>query len=207
MWFDLGQMERMDAVRVSSDLLFNLPFKRTAVAATDKDGIKFSLWLIEGEQSLTIAGFTLMDGNVRYINPLSVLIHDGRLHYFAKGQEIPESEAKSFVRMTLACLLKIQSTDKVYQPSVQQTLINAKRKRKGKRPLISWHTVTIGRPSEKREHQGGTHASPRLHDRRGHWRTYASGKKGWVKACKVGDASSGIVFKDYKVQPTSQTSQ
>ena len=44
-----------------------------------------------------------------------------------------------------------------------------------------------------------------VHDRRGHWRTYPSGKRGWVKACKVGDASKGVVFKDYEVV-TSQTS-
>ena len=38
------------------------------------------------------------------------------------------------------------------------------------------------------------------HDRRGHWRNYASGKKGWVKECKVGSPSKGIVFKDYKIK-------
>jgi len=201
MWFDLGQMARMDAVRVSSDVLFNLPFKRTAVAAMDKDGIKFSLWLIEGDQSLTIAGFTLIDGGVRYINPVAVLIKDEQLRHYMKGQEVSEDEVKSVVRMTIACLLKIQSIDKVYQPSVQQTLINAKRKRKGKQPLISWHTVTIEPPTEKRDHQGGTHASPRLHDRRGHWRSYKSGKRVFVKACKVGSATNGMVFKDYEVSP------
>ncbi len=86
-------------------------------------------------------------------------------------------------------------------PLVRDTFLNRKRKEKGK-PAISfdWHTVEI-KPwvSDKSEPQGGTHASPRLHDRRGHWRTIKTGKQVWVKACKVGDASRGIVFKDYRM--------
>jgi hypothetical protein len=39
-----------------------------------------------------------------------------------------------------------------------------------------------------------------LHDRRGHWRYIKkSNKQVWVLPCKIGDASKGAVFKDYKV--------
>lgn len=208
MWFDLGQLTRMDAYRVPVELLFNLPFKKTAIAAMDHAGIKFALWLLEGDRSLTIAGVTMENG-LKYIRPVAVIAREDKIHYYSGGQEIPESEAKSLIRVTIACLLKIQSTNTVYQPHIQQTLVNAKRKRKGKQPLISWHTVKIESPTEKREHQGGTHASPRLHDRRGHWRTYKSGKRGWVKSCKVGGATNGMVFKDYEVAqaPPPQSSQ
>ena len=63
--------------------------------------------------------------------------------------------------------------------------------------MFDWHTVTIAPTAAKSGHKGGTHASPRLHDRRGHWRTIkASGKRVWVRHCKVGDAakvqSSGL---------------
>ena len=37
------------------------------------------------------------------------------------------------------------------------------------------------------------------HDRRGHWRKHPSGKIIWVKPCKVGDATKGVIFKDYKI--------
>lgn len=201
MWFDVGEMARMDAVRVPADLLFNLPFSRTAIAAVDGTGIKFSLWLMEGESSLTIGGYTMPEGKIRYITPIAVMVVDGELKYYMKGKQVPDNDVKSIIRMVIACLLKIQSMDTVYQPSVQQTPINAKRKRKGKQPLFSWHTIKIEQKTAKNEPQGGTHASPRLHDRRGHWRTYPSGKRGWVKACKVGDASRGVVFKDYQVAP------
>lgn len=46
--------------------------------------------------------------------------------------------------------------------------------------------------------QGGTHASPTPHDRRGHWRTYkASGKRVWINECKVNGGSP--VPRSYRV--------
>lgn len=46
---------------------------------------------------------------------------------------------------------------------------------------------------------GGTHASPRWHLRRGHWRTLASGQRVFVRECEVGDPARGGVVKDYRV--------
>lgn len=75
-----------------------------------------------------------------------------------------------------------------YLPQPRKSLINSKRAAKGLGPvLFDWHTVTIEPPKPKAQSQGGTHASPRLHDRRGHWRRYPSGKVGWV-------------FKDYRIK-------
>lgn len=46
----------------------------------------------------------------------------------------------------------------------------------------------------------GSHASPRWHIRRGHWRQLADGRRVFVRECAVGDASRGGVVKDYHVQ-------
>ncbi|MCZ8148374.1 MAG: hypothetical protein O9325_11075 [Roseomonas sp.] len=46
----------------------------------------------------------------------------------------------------------------------------------------------------------GSHASPRWHLRRGHWRQLADGRRVFVRECEVGDASCGGVVKDYQVQ-------
>lgn len=89
-----------------------------------------------------------------------------------------------------------------YQPQVKQCYTSKRLQAKGKAPLYSWHTVKVEPPKPKQEHQGGTHASPRLHDRRGHLRRLKNGKTCWVKPCKVGDASKGAVFKDYEVGAT-----
>ena len=97
-------------------------------------------------------------------------------------------------------LLKLaEQSQTAYKPIPTNSFVNRKRAAKGKSPIsFDWHTVEIGPKQAKNAPQGGTHASPRLHDRRGHWRN-CHGKQVWVKACKVGDASRGVVFKDYKV--------
>jgi hypothetical protein len=66
----------------------------------------------------------------------------------------------------------------------------------------TWHQVEIVperlvRPSEP---QGGTHASPRWHVRRGHWRQLADGRRVFVRACEVGDPERGGVIKDYIIE-------
>jgi len=91
----------------------------------------------------------------------------------------------------------------VYQPYVKNTYTNQRLIKKGKPPLFEWKTVTIEPQVRQSVSLGGTHASPRLHDRRGHWRTMKkSGKRVWVRDCKVGDPSKGIIKHDYKFRPT-----
>lgn len=46
----------------------------------------------------------------------------------------------------------------------------------------------------------GSHAPPRWHIRRGHWRQLADGRRVFVRECQVGDPSRGGVIKDYHVQ-------
>lgn len=88
--------------------------------------------------------------------------------------------------------------------SAQAPAQQHKREAHGKAPLYSWHTVTIAAAPEVAvatpDVAGrGTHASPREHARCGHWRTYATGRREWVRDCLVDDASRGGVFKDYVV--------
>lgn len=104
-----------------------------------------------------------------------------------------------------AWLMSLDTGSTAHVPTARKSHINSKRAAKGKGPILfDWHTVAIAPATLKIQHQGGTHASPRLHDRRGHWRTHPSGKRVWVKSCKVGDASKGVVFKDYKVKALAE---
>ncbi len=48
--------------------------------------------------------------------------------------------------------------------------------------------------------RGGTHASPRWHIRRGHWRSLSDGRRVFVRECQVGDIARGGVVKDYQVE-------
>jgi hypothetical protein len=101
----------------------------------------------------------------------------------------------------LAVLVKINAQTQGYKATPKRTFLNQKRQAKGKSALtFDWHTIVIEPPKAKNDPQGGTHASPRRHQVRGHWRTYKSGAKGWVKECWKGDASKGSVFKDYQLK-------
>jgi hypothetical protein len=46
---------------------------------------------------------------------------------------------------------------------------------------------------------GGTHASPRWHIRRGHWRNLVDGRRIFIREFEVGDMARGGVVKDYEV--------
>ena len=50
------------------------------------------------------------------------------------------------------------------------------------------------------EPAGGTHAPPRWHIRRGHWRTLSNGQRVFVRECAVGDPARGGVVKDYRIE-------
>jgi len=69
----------------------------------------------------------------------------------------------------------------------------------------TWHLVTIDPERVRRaaEPSGGSHASPRWHIRRGHWRQLADGRRVFVRSCEVGDPSRGGVVKDYLVGAVS----
>lgn len=73
--------------------------------------------------------------------------------------------------------------------------------KRGKKPLFSYWTLQLSIPNEREEGAslGGTHASPRLHLRRGHARQYAPGKYTWVQPCAVGNKNLGLVHKDYAI--------
>lgn len=85
-----------------------------------------------------------------------------------------------------------------YRPSNMGN--NEKRKKKGKSALYEWKTVTLElkRPELPSAPKGGTHASPRLHQRRGHWVTSKLGKRFWRSEAVVGKAENGMLFHDYK---------
>ena len=61
-------------------------------------------------------------------------------------------------------------------------------------------TIDIANIGRLAEPAGGTHASPRWHIRRGHWRTLSNGQRVFVRECAVGDQARGGVIKDYRIE-------
>lgn len=90
------------------------------------------------------------------------------------------------------------------EPRVQSRAVPQMRRRKLARAGVTgwdWNLVNFD-PAELKQKSpplGGTHATPRWHIRRGHWRTLADGRRVFVRECEVGDKSRGGVLKDYEV--------
>lgn len=80
------------------------------------------------------------------------------------------------------------------------TKLNAKRVARGKVPLFSYKTLSLAVPNIRRAsaNAGGTHASPRVHLRRGHIRQLSDDRAIWVQPCVVG-SKHGLVQKDYRL--------
>lgn len=198
-WFDKDNCYNSNNEQIRIEDAMQLPFPRTAIAATDARNEKFVICLLQGESSVTATGFK--------VNPLALLAPFAYVYDPADGIKIITkdqgriAEYRNWFKTIASVLIRINVQVECFKPTANDTFINRKRIAKGKSPLsFSWHTVTIEPKKIRSQSLGGSHASPRLHDRRGHWRTYKSGKKVWIKACKVGDASKGVVFKDYQVK-------
>ena len=202
-WFDVGHIEPGQMVNLDVVNTTPLPFDKCAVAGLEGDA-KWLILLTQVDDVVSYVGWTLHQNHYTK-HPAFTYI---RTAEGIKVHPIDEDEQAKWntddVRGVLACVgawLKALSPESVaYKPTARKSLINSKRAAKGQGPILfDWHTVKVEPAQSKGSYKGGTHASPRLHDRRGHWRKYPSGKVGWVKPCKVGDASRGVVFKDYEV--------
>jgi hypothetical protein len=121
----------------------------------------------------------------------------GRVNF--KNMRHDYAEACSILYMTRYAIEVFSCSNVKTVEHAPGKFINAKRVKKGKLPFFSYHTLHISGEYDKSEPNGGTHASPRLHLRRGHIRKLANGSKVWVRQCLVGDKTKGIVGKDYSV--------
>lgn len=211
MWFDVGDMDRHDGNSIPMETMLHLPFEKIQIVGRDIAKNAFALALIQGKENVTVGGNSLPEDmkfpfEMRYIEPFSYILNpiEGKLKFYRKKDQssITVDELAPIMRFVAAALVKLSAPSTAYRPTPKRTFINQKRGAKGKPALsFDWHTVEIVPPAKKNDPQGGTHASPRLHDRRGHWRMMKkTGKRVWVRHCKVGDASKGVVFKDYAVK-------
>jgi len=105
----------------------------------------------------------------------------------------------SVVGAVTMLMSKDVSTD-IKEPS---RIMLRERKRKGKSPIGATHFVKLTPEAERdyRDHQGGTHASPVIHFRRGHFRRLPGDRVVPVAPCIVGanDQSKAAFPKDYVV--------
>lgn len=117
------------------------------------------------------------------------------------------SQAYWSVHFAVEALNLINCSNIIIKDNQPSKFINQKRKKKGKAPLFCYKTLHIdtGERTETKGSGTGTHASPRVHLRRGHIRKLANGKTVWVQPCLVGNKDNGIVHKDYSLEEPTTT--
>lgn len=134
---------------------------------------------------------------------------DGQSIYFkslAPTSSWSDEDATEFLgalRIVFAAIGVLNCSNIVTRRHDPDAKLQKARAKRGKQPLFSYHTLEID-PTASREagvDMGGTHASPRVHLRRGHIRQFAPGRYCWVRESVVRGTTPGIVHKDYAVRP------
>lgn len=145
---------------------------------------------------------SVKDGQLR-----QALITDG-----LQADVVKDEIMSALVYIALVAIHKLTfSGGDVYmsKPTPEETAMNRKRIKKGKKALVEFRLITVdGKNKGLPTVPHSTHASPRQHWRRGHWRTMKkSGKKVWVDPMLVGDEKNGKIIKDYAVGKYDETTK
>ena len=206
-WFDMSNSIKAYPEKVVKEAMGHpSPFENYVVCGTLNTAAVILL-VVDKDGLVVIKSWAVANNRYAPMGSVAFQREDGRVRFVTAKDSgfIDPEEADAKTRERLVQMLAmffcglIENQTTLYQPVVKNTFTNRRLKQKGKPLHYEWKTVIIGPSKQKRESLGGTHASPRLHDRRGHWRTMKkSGKKVWVKQCRVGDAARGMVLHDYK---------
>lgn len=202
MWFDMTSLYRRDQVVDSEIVSRPLPYPKVALVCAYEDK-RLALFVFREGEITGVAGLQLVGHRVQDIPAFLYVVDDDGVKVQHKDgspfdyRTSPATGAVAFISLFLQSLDTAPAVG--YQPVRRANW--AKKIRQGRAPSYDWTTVTIEPPTPKAAPQGGTHAPPRWHERRGHWRTTKAGKRVWVRHCEVGDKARGAVFHDYKINP------
>lgn len=183
------------------------PFQRCMVCweGQSRSHQRMRMWLLVGgdapQDGIVLTVWRQPLNHPPVPSPMMVyMIDDGQVRYgpVDENQTMDKTEAEMILGFVSAWYESLARRCEAYIPSVPQTFTNRRKIAQGKIPSYDWRTVVIEPTAPRRDALGGTHASPRQHDRRGHLRRLRSGRNVWVKPCKVGDPNKGVVFHDYE---------
>jgi len=197
-WFDVtGAVKKHTGINAKHYLLHPAPYKNMMLCVRTNQA-DFMLSVLSETRATIVTGWAMYSDGYRALGSFLFSEHEGEAKAGPVGEPIDPQHQHSMVSIVAMFYASLDMPVESYSPVPRKG--NASRIKRGLKPVYDWHTVLIEPPKQKNETQGGTHASPRRHQVRGYWRTYKSGKRGWVKECWKGDASIGNVFKDYEVK-------
>ena len=207
-WFDLSKAYSGEkSVSIQYLATHRPPFEKSLVVygGSSKNHPYYEVMMLvagtDPEEGIVVDISKGTPGNFNTFPPLVYAVDDGQVRYGPadENHEVPHDVAKLMLSLVAMWFASMDTGCDSYKPEVAPTFTNRRKIAQGKMPTYDWRTVFVKTAAERSEHKGGTHASPRLHDRRGHLRRLRSGKNVWVKPHKVGDAKLGTIFHDYQI--------
>ncbi len=123
-------------------------------------------------------------------------------HVLATVAQDNHDESRAILNLIEILSCKNVTTETISAPKA----LNKKREAKGKTPIFEYKVLMLDLPDERAksaQSSGGTHASPRIHLRRGHIRRLPN-KNVWVNAAVVGNRKTGVIVKDYSIPKPSK---
>lgn len=221
--FDLGEAERVMALcSASTGTFFELPapiclFEVSLKESGRPDQIQW--YVAEDYEDMEGARWDMYfwDSNSTavYSSPVNAFLYkDGTSHIARLDQQsggwsgIRLHECSDEEHQVLKCIKNIAQAIEVFSccnvaqvEHIPDKRRNANRIAKRKVPIFSYRTlhITSDAAPKKGDAISATHASPRLHLRRGHIRRLQDDRRIWVRASLVGDKSKGFAAKDYAV--------
>jgi hypothetical protein len=201
-WFDMTAAYNKEQSINGEILSRPMPFPNTAlVCAYDK---KKLLLFVQNQEKVTgVVGLQWENKKIADIPTFFYLVDDEGVkvrHKDGTPFDYRTSYATGVLAFIAAFLQSLEKTPATGHKPIKRPN-HEKKVRQGKIPSYDWTTVVIEPSKPKGDSQGGTHASPRWHERRGHWRVMKkTGRKVWVKNCEVGNKARGAVFHDYEVK-------
>lgn len=222
--FDLGDIAEVDDMAcLSRNEFFKLPaplclfqvtqemdthmfLAKETVAGGAFDVVRFGILAGHGRWEESALKVVMLDDGHYYCTDRHTgeRLDPAALKYDVSGETCPSEESYSFEAIRRICLaLEVFLCSNVIQ--VEQhpgKMTNRRRIEKGKIPFFTYRTLHVTGDAAPRgdDEVQGTHASPRLHFRRGHIRKLADGRRTWVRSCLVGDKTKGFSGHDYKVR-------
>lgn len=205
-WFDLSDAYKPEVEIDAEVMSAPIPFPMTAVVCTQSDGVRSLLLAKRFENYTGVLPYVMPKDGTRPIAlmPFAYKVEDGNVlvnHSDGSKFDYKTSPTTGVVAFMAIFLKSLQMQSLECHTPIRRAN-HDKRVRQKKVPMYDWKTIVIEPSKTRGDSKGGTHASPRQHERRGHFRKTKKGPV-WVKNCTVGDASKGAVFHDYKFKESA----
>ena len=222
--FKLGDFDDIpDNVEGLESEVLRLPFPLVLFEFAESKGEMTPIFIARQEPEEEGIQIWLTDMSVRDSDqhrianyPLGAYLERGEHEYIMYGDELCEKDmseedserylewlrTKAFWALTI--IRYINQSNITYIDNPVSEKLNKKRKKRGKPPLYSYKTLKISLDkivNVSKNENPQERAPYRAHERRGNWHTSKkTGKRWWVRSCKVGDKSVGSIKKDYEVK-------